>query len=124
MKKIYCTFLFLFVFVFSIALMGCGYDLTTEESVVKATVTKCEENIHLNYTYERLAQEHADSYAMHNYYMKLAVENATCTYIVSVELDGKTYKFVKSEPVTVGDTIEVTKIVSSYEGQVLDTEYK
>ncbi len=123
MKRIYCTFLF--IFVFSIVLMGCvRYDLTTEESVIQATVTKCEENVHLNYTYEHLAQEHADNYAIHNYYMKLAVENASYTYTISVELDGTTYKFSKSEPVAVGDTIEITKIVTSYEGQLIDTEYK
>ena len=105
--------------------MGCGgYDLTTEESVIQATVTKCEENVHLNYAYEHLAQEHADNYAMHNYYMKLAVENATYTYTVSVELDGRTYKFVKSEPVDIGDTIEITKVETLYENEVIDTEYK
>lgn len=81
MKKIYCTFLF----VFSITLMGCkGYELTTEESVIQATVIECKENMYLNYTYEQLAQKHADNYTIHNYYMKLAVENATYTYIVSV----------------------------------------
>ena len=81
MKEIYCTFLF----VFSITLMGCkGYELTTEESVIQATVIECKENMYLNYTYEQLAQKHADNYTIHNYYMKLAVENATYTYIVSV----------------------------------------
>ena len=123
MKKIYYTFLFLFVF--SIALMGCGaYELTTEESVIQATVIECKENMYLNYTYEQLAQEHADNYAIHNYYMKLAVENATYTYTVSVELDGRTYKFVKSEPINVGDTIEITKVQTLYENEVIDTEYK
>lgn len=119
MKKIYCTFLF----VFSIALMGCGYDLTTEESVIKATVTKCEEHMCLNYTYEQLALN-ASTRTMREEYMRLAVENASYTYTISVELDGRTYKFAKSKPVAVGDTIEVTKIVTLYDGQVIDTEYK
>lgn len=119
MKKIYCTFLF----VFSIALMGCGYDLTTEESVIKATVTKCEEHMCLNYTYEQLALN-ASTRTMREDYMKLAVENATYTYIVSVELDGRTYKFVKSEPIDVGSTIEITKVETLYENEVIDTEYK
>lgn len=121
MKKIFTTLLF----VFSVTLMGCSsYDLTTEETVIQTTVTKCEENICLNYTYEMLARKHADSYALHNYYMKLAVENATCSYTISVELDGKTYKFVKSEPAEVGDTIEITKVETLYENEVIDTEYK
>lgn len=121
MKKLYYTILFVFV----LTLTGCeGYDLTTKESVIQATVTKCEENVHLNYSYEHLAQAHANNYAIHNYYMKLAVENATYDYSISVELDGRTYTFVKSEPAAVGDTIEVTKIVTLYDGQVIYTEYE
>lgn len=120
MKKIFATLLFVFI----LALTGCGYDLTIEESVVQATVIGCEENLYLNYAYEQLARHEADNYVMHNYYMKLAVENATYTYTISVDIDGETYKFVKPDPIEVGSTIELTKIVTSYENHILDIEYK
>lgn len=120
MRKFFCTILF----VFSITLMGCSsYELIENESIIHATVTKCEENMQLNYAYEQLALN-ADTHTMRKHYMQLALENATYTYTISVEIDGKTYKFVKPESVEVGGTIEVTKIETLYEGKVIDVEYK
>ena len=120
MRKIFCTILF----VFFITLIGCSsYELTAKQSIIRAAVTNCEENMQLNYAYEQLALN-ADTRTIREYYMELAVENATYTYTISVELDGKTYKFVKPEAAEVGSTIEVTKIETLYEGKVIDVEYK
>lgn len=123
MKKIFYSFT---ICIFLLALSGCGKSiaLNTKTSYIYPEVVSCEEHFYLNYSYESLARKYADNYYLHHYYTELAIQNGYYEYYITVIIDEKNYKFIREEQANVGDTIEVTKIETFYNLELIDVEYK
>ena len=121
MKKL-LSILFVTVLVSTI-LTGCT-NFVTKSSNLQVVVVSCEENFYINYNYERLARNHADSYYWHNYYMKLAIENGCSDYTITVKIEDLPYTFVSKTLVDVGDTVTIIKEDTYYDGELIDTDYK
>lgn len=124
MKKKVAEILMLVLLVFCLTACGSTYSQQTE---IEATVIKCEEGDffpdqkYMTLAYASIAK---DNMAMYAKYIKLAEENGTYDYKVTINIDGAEYIVTRQDIYEVGDTLSVTKTDIYSDSEIIRTEYE
>ena len=107
-------------------LTGCE-EMTTTETVYETTVIACERGtFRPNQAYQTMATKALaeNDFTKYNYYKNLANALGKYDHHITVEIEGETITFIRTESYEVGQTISVKKVDYYSNGKYEKTEYR